>query len=108
MSKFYDTMQLQIAISHKRDLTTLSAFTFDYLDIDDKRYIHDSKSLNVLRESRQKFVILKPDKGQIVVLVDHRDYVNSMQGMFDEASKFKKIEKDYTSDNCTKFSEDII
>ena len=101
MSKFYDTMQLQIAICHKRDLTTLSAFTFDYLDIDDKRYIHDSKSLKVLRESRQKFVILKPDKGQIAVLVDHRDYVNSMQGIFDEASKFKKIEKDPTITRLT-------
>ena len=57
-------------ISQERFKTTLSAFTFDYLDIDDKHYIHDSKSLKVLRESRQKFVILKPDKRQSVVLVD--------------------------------------
>ena len=88
-------------ISQERFKTTVSAFTFDYLDIDNKRYIHDSKSLKVLRESRQKFVILKPDKGQIVVLVDHRDYVNSMQGIFDDASKFKKIEKDPTITRLT-------
>ena len=101
MSKFYDTMQLQIAICHKRDLTTLSAFTFDYLDIDDKRYIHDSKSLKVLRELREKFVIFKPDKGRGIVLVNHGDYVNSMQRIFDDASKFKKIEKDPTITRLT-------
>ena len=65
-------------ISQERFKTTVSAFTFDYLDIDDKRYIHDSKSLKVLRELREKFVILKPDKGQGIVLVNHGDYVNSM------------------------------
>ena len=41
----------------------MSAFTFDYLDIDNKRYIHDSKSLKVLRESRQKLNLIK-DKVQ--------------------------------------------
>ena len=63
-------------ISQERLKTTLKAFTFNNLDIDDKRYIHDSKSLKVLRELREKFVILKPDKGQGIVLVNHRDYVN--------------------------------
>ena len=33
-------------------------------------------------------------KGQGIVLVNHGDYVNSMQKTFDDASKFKKIEKD--------------
>ena len=65
-------------ISQERLKTTLKAFTFNNLDIDDKRYIHDSKSLKVLRELREKFVILKPDKGQGIVLVNHGDYVNSM------------------------------
>ena len=65
-------------ISQERLKTTLKAFTFNNLDIDDKRYIHDSKSLKVLRELREKFVILKPDKGQGIVLVNYGDYVNSM------------------------------
>ena len=49
MSKFYDTMQLKIAIFHMRDSKPLQkhlhliAFTF-------KHYIHDSKSLKVLRK----------------------------------------------------------
>ena len=88
-------------ISQERLQTTLKAFTFNYLDIDDKRYIHDSKSLKVLRELREKFVILKPDKGQGIVLVNHGDYVNSVQRIFNDASKFKKIEKDPTITRLT-------
>ena len=98
-------------ISQERLKTALKAFTFNYLDIDDKRYIQDSKSLKVLRELCEKFVILKPDKGQGIVLIDHGDYINSMQIIFDDASKFKKIKKrsyHYTSDNCIKLSEDIV
>ena len=88
-------------ISQERLQTTLKAFTFNYLDIDDKRYIHDSKSLKVLQELREKFVILKPDKGQGIVLVNHGDYVNSVQRIFNDASKFKKIEKDPTITRLT-------
>ena len=65
-------------ISQERLKTALKGYTFNYVDVDDKRYIHDSKSLKVLRELREKFVILKPDKGQGIVLVNHGDYVNSM------------------------------
>ena len=75
-------------ISQERLKTALKAFTFNYLDIGDKRYIHDSKSLNVLRELGEKSVILKSDKGQGIVLVHHGDYVNSMQRIFDDASEF--------------------
>ena len=88
-------------ISQERLKTALKGYTFNYLDVDDKRYIHDSKSLKVLRELREKSVILKPDKGQGIVLVHHGDYVNSMQRIFDDASEFKKIEKDPTITRLT-------
>ena len=88
-------------ISQERLKTALKAFTFNYLDIDDKRYIHNSKSLKVLRELREKSVILKPDKGQGIVLVHHGDYVNSMKRIFYHASEFKKIEKDPTITRLT-------
>ena len=83
-------------LSQERLKTTLKAFTFNYLDIDERRYIHDSKSLKILRELREKFMILKPDKGQGIVLVNHEDYIKSLQRIFDDTSKFKKIEKDPT------------
>ena len=37
-------------ISQEKLKSTLKAVTFNYLDIDDKRYFHDSKSLKVFRE----------------------------------------------------------
>ena len=97
MNKFYDTMHLKIAIFHKRDLKPL----WKLLHINDKHYIHDNKSLKVLRELCEKVVILKPDKEQGIVLVNHGDNVNSMQRIFDDASKFKKIEKDPTITHLT-------
>ena len=46
-------------ISTERLKTTLKAFTLNYLDIDDRLYFRDNKRLNVLRELRNKFAILK-------------------------------------------------
>ena len=88
-------------ILQERLKTTLKAFTFNYLDIDDKRYFHDSKLLSVLRKLREKFVILKPDKGQRIVLLRHEDYANSLQRIFDDPSKFKKIKQDTTIKKLT-------
>ena len=51
-------------------------FTFKYLDIDDKRYIHGKESFDALQKEREKSVILKPDKGQCIVLVIHNDYIS--------------------------------
>ena len=45
-------------ISTERLKTTLKAFTFNYLYIDARRYFHDNKRLNVLRELHNKFAIL--------------------------------------------------
>ena len=75
-------------ISNERLKTTMKAFTFNYLDIDDKSYISDSKFLKFLQELCEKFVILK---GQCIVLVNQRVYVNSMQTIFGDASKSKNI-----------------
>ena len=75
-------------ISNERLKTTMKAFTFNYLDIDDKSYIPDSKFLKFLQELCEKFVILK---GQCIVLVNQRVYVNSMQTIFGDASKSKNI-----------------
>ena len=44
--------------SNERFKTTLKAFTFNYLDIDDKRYIHD-KNMLMLYKSMFISVILK-------------------------------------------------
>ena len=80
------------AIFHKRDLKLLWKH---YFDIDDKRYIHDS-----LRELREKFIILKPDKGQGIVLVDHGEYANSVPKIFDDASLPKFLTQTKLTNTC--------
>ena len=80
-------------ISTERLKTTLKVFTFNYLDIDDRRYFHDNKRLNLLRELRNKFAILKPDKGQGIVLMNLDGYINSLRKLFDDSTKFKKLTK---------------
>ena len=47
--------------------TALHAFTFNYINADEKQFSIDGKWLKVLKELR-KTTILKPDKGQVVVL----------------------------------------
>ena len=76
-------------ISTERLKITLKAFTFNYLDIDDRRYFHDKKSSNGLRELRNKSAILIPDKGQKITLVNHDGYINLLCKIFDYLTKFK-------------------
>ena len=81
-------------ISTEQLKTTLKAFTFNCLDIDDRRYFHGNKRLNVLRKLHNKFAIFKPDKGQGIVLNNHNEYTNSLRKIFDDSTKFKKLTKD--------------
>ena len=76
--------------------TALKAFTFSYLDINDEVFWHDIKRINIIRKLKENVVILKPDKGQGVVLINKKDYVNSLEKMFNDQTKFKAIKDDPT------------
>ena len=58
--------------------TTLKVFAFNYLDIDNKQYFLDNERLNVLRELRNKFAILPPDKGRRIALINLNDLIQSV------------------------------
>ena len=55
-------------LSEQQIKTALHAFTFNYINADEKQFSIDGKQLKVLKELRKKITILKPDKGQVVVL----------------------------------------
>ena len=57
-------------ISKVRAQTALKLFTYNCLDLDIKQYISDNKMVKVLRNIKKKCLILKPDKGPGVVLID--------------------------------------
>ena len=74
--------------------TTLRAFAFSYLDIDDLRFSKDSNQIQILKKLRKNFAILKPDKGNGIVLINKPDYVLCMQSIFDDRDKFREVKTD--------------
>ena len=82
--------------SPARIKTALRSFTYNYLDIDDKRYGLDGKRMKVIRKLKERCVILKPDKGQGVVLLSVDDYKRSVEALFQDPNKFKRVNKDPT------------
>ena len=47
-----------------------------------------------MQQLRQNVAILKPDKGNGIVLLDNQDYVISVEQLFKDQTKFKIREKD--------------
>ena len=88
-------------MSKHRAKNALRAFTYNYLDLNDKQFISDSKRLKVLKSLKKDYVLLKPDKGQGIVVLKREDYVSSVQRIFDDQRKFKKVYHDLTLRNLS-------
>ena len=56
-------------ISKHRLQTALKAFTYNYPDKDYQEFGFDQKRINTICKLQDKCIILKPDKGQGVVLI---------------------------------------
>ena len=82
--------------SSARVKTALRSFTYNYLDIDDKRYGLDNKRVKLIRKLKERYVILKPDKGSGIVLLNITDYRQSVEILFQDPAKFKRVELDPT------------
>ena len=80
----------------ERVKTALRAFTYSYVDIFDTQFLHDKNKTKVLKQLRQDCVILKPDKGNGIVLINKTEYNLAMKKLFSDRSKFKVIQKDPT------------
>ena len=82
-------------ISKVRAQTALKSFHItNCLDLDIKQYILDNKMVKVLRNIKEKCLILKPDKDQGIVLIDKNDYYNSMERLFNDTIKFMLLQED--------------
>ena len=71
------------------------------INFEDARIFKDSKKIKIIQQLRQNVAVLKPDKGNGVVLLDNQDYVNSMEQLFKDQTKFKILEKDSTITRMT-------
>ena len=56
-------------ISKRRVQIALKSFTYSYLDLDLKNYGLDQNKIKILRDLKDKCMILKPDKGKGIVLI---------------------------------------
>ena len=74
----------------------IRALASNFLDFDDKQLNTDAKRIRILKELRQKYAILKPDKGNGVVLININDYILCMTDLFSDKTKFSKIKVDST------------
>ena len=64
------------------------------VNFEDAGIFKDSKKIKIMQQLRQNVAILKPDKGNGIVLLDNQDYVISVEQLFKDQTKFKIREKD--------------
>ena len=79
----------------------LRELAFNLINFEDARILIDSKKIKIIQQLRQNVATLKPDKGNGVVLLDNQDYVNSLEQLFKDKTKFKILEKDPTTTRMT-------
>ena len=83
-------------MKRERVKTALRAFTYSYIDIYNKQYSHDKKKINIIKQLRDKYMILKLNKGNGVVLMNKADYHDAMNELFSDKTKFKIIKNNPT------------
>ena len=57
-------------MKRERVKTALRAFAYTYVAICEKQYSHDKKKINIKKQLREKYMILKPDKDNRVALMN--------------------------------------
>ena len=80
----------------ERAKNTIRAFVFNILDFDNARVRTDNKKIQSIKDFLDENVILKPDKGEGVVIVSRVDYETSMQELFSDRKRFRIIKEDLT------------
>ena len=80
----------------ERAKNSVQVLAFNLTDFDNNQVYKDKKKLEIIKNLRKELVILKPDKGNGVVLVRIIDYYNAVENLFSDPSKFRQIYNDPT------------
>ena len=70
----------------ERANNSLWALAFNLIDVDNNQVYKDKKKLEFIKNLRKELVILKPDKGNGVVLVQSIAYYNAVENLFSDPS----------------------
>ena len=65
--------------------------------MDNEKVFKDKKKLQVIKELRKDTVILKHDKSNGVVVIDTTGYYDSLNKIFSDTTKFKRLDTDPTN-----------
>ena len=74
----------------------LRSYALNLIDIDDKNIFKDANKIKIIKHLRKTLVIMKPDKGNGIVLLNKEDYTNSMENLLSKKTKFKQLDSDPT------------
>ena len=75
----------------------LRALAFNLIHFNNQEVFKDKRKLQVIKELRKDIVILKPDKGNGVVVIDTTDYSEFLDKSFSDTTKFKRLDADPTN-----------
>ena len=81
--------------------TALKSFTYNFLDLDDRQFKTDQRKIKIMKDIRKRCMILKPDKGQGIVLINKSDYYQSLERLFGDQTKFRISNDDPTLRNLS-------
>lgn len=70
---------------------------YNCLDLDLKEYFVDRKRIRILADMTKTLSILKPDKGNGIVVLKRSNYVTSLKSIFENKTKFTRLTNDPTS-----------
>ena len=76
--------------------TAQCAFPYNYLNLESEDFHLDRKQINVIQNLREKVMILKPDKGQGLVLVNKNHCIRNIECLFSDKTKFQLLDKEPT------------
>ena len=64
---------------------------FNLVNMEDKQIYRDKKKVQVIRKLKEEVILLNPDKGNGVVIMDLKDYNDSINKLFADRTKFLEI-----------------
>ena len=77
---------------------------FNLINVEENQVNKDKIKIKLIRELEEKVVLLSPDKGNGVVIMDITDYTQSMQQLFTDRSKFRNLQDDPTNSRFNSFN----
>ena len=75
----------------------LRAMAFNLINIEEQQIFKDKRKKKTIRDLKEKVVLLTPDKGNGVVIMNIDDYKQSMHDLFSDRTKFRTLAEDPTN-----------